>query len=172
MFRRFSAPRSSPSATPAARTAGRSFFPRSARPLIGKRAFSKPERIFFSGMGWTALATTGAIAIPIFALTGDHLMLVAGAACLVFGIARAFDSRCDLRAYFNGQLEHAVSIQGDLHLDNAALRQELVFANLSLAEYRRYIQFLAAGQVGGAEGDELCGESPSAGNVVPFRRMH
>jgi hypothetical protein len=171
MFRRFSAPVLSSPSKPEARTAGRSPSSRSARPFIGKRTFSKPERIFFSGMGWTALATTGALAIPIFALSGDHLMLVAGAACLVFGTARAFDSRWDLRAYFLAQIDHATTIQAELHLDNAALRQELGYSHRVRDEYRRYIEILAAGQGGDAEGDELCGESPSA-EIIPFRRMH
>jgi hypothetical protein len=170
MFRRFSA---SPSPNvPEARTAGRSFFPRSARPLIGKRAFSKPERMFFSGMAGVTMATSGGLGLPVFALSNDPMMIIASAGCLVFGANHAIGRLLELRNWIVAEIEHATAVQTDLHLDNAALRQELVFANLSLAEYRRYIQFLAAGQVGGAEGDELCGESPSAGNVVPFRRMH
>jgi hypothetical protein len=170
MFRRFSAPQP-PTSPVAARTAGRSPSSRSARTLIGKRAFSKPERIYFSGMAGMVVATSGGLGVPIFWLSGDTFMTIASVGCLAFGVTHAIGRWLELRSWFSDQLEHAVSIQTELHLDNAALRQELVFANLSLAEYRRYIQFLAAGQ-GGAEGDELCGESPSAGNVVPFRRMH
>lgn len=171
MFRRSSAPHLSSPNVPEARRAGGSFFTRSARPLIGKRAFSKPERIYFRGIAWSAAAGASAMVL-VASLGSDWLITSACFGAIILTMTKAFDGRLDLKEYHISQIEHATAVQTDLHLDNAALRQELVFANLSLAEYRRYIQFLAAGQVGGAEGDELCGESPSAGNVVPFRRMH
>lgn len=172
MFKRFTAPTSSPSSLEAARTADRSFSPRSVRHLIGKRAFSKPERLYFSGMAWAWGCGMASIGLVATINSGSALGAVVTGAGVVLCSAMAFDYRIALRDYFRGQVEHAVSVQGDLHLDNAALRQELGFANRLLATYRGYIELLAAGQGGEAEGDEFGGESPSAGNVVPFRRMH
>ncbi len=170
MFRRFSAPQP-PTSPVAARTAGRSPSSRSARPSIGKRAFSKPERLYFSGMAWAWGCGMASLGLVTSISTESALGAVVTGAGIVLSSAMAFDYRIALRDYFRGQLEHAVSIQGDLHLDNAALRQELGFANRLLATYRRYIQLLAAGQGGEAEGDEFGGESPSA-EIIPFRRMH
>jgi hypothetical protein len=172
MFRRFSAPPLSSPNVPEARRAGRSFLSRSARPSIGKRAFSKPERLYFSGMAWAWGCGMSSIGLVATINSGSALGAVVTGAGVILCSAMAFDYRIALRDYFRGQVEHAISVQGDLHLDNAALRQELGFANRLLATYRGYIELLAAGQGGEAEGDEFGGESPSAGNVVPFRRMH
>lgn len=169
MFKRFSAPTSSQ--MPLARKVGRLLSSGSAHPSIGRRAFSKPERIYFRGMAWAWGCGVSSISLTVFSLGGGGwLPIVVSASALVICTAKAFDARSDIRDYFRDQIEHATTAQTELHLDNAALRQELEYARRSIHEYRGYIEILAAGQ--GAEGDELCGESPSARNVFPFRRMH
>lgn len=165
MNERFPAPPTPP--LPTARKVGRSAPIRSAHTSpIGARVLSKPERIYLSGMGWSAMAVTGAIGF--FAMGG--LGIVASAGCFMLGLTKMLDGRLSIREYFDDQIDHASAVTTEQQLDIRQLQQDLADAHIALNAWRTRFELMAT--AAGAEGDELCGESPSARNVVPFRRVH